>query len=92
MALRGSEVDESLATTLEEELEAFWYFNNGVTAPCQSIVQSAAYGTHHRGREGPPHAIRRWLERRTSPPLKGRPVSVMCLRRTASFSSVWTMR
>ncbi len=48
VVLHDSEVNDSLVTTLEEEPEAFWYYNNGITILCEGIAKSPAYGTDRR--------------------------------------------
>ncbi|MFJ1868209.1 AIPR family protein [Streptomyces sp. NPDC088097] len=48
VVLHDSEVNDSLITTLRDEPEAFWYYNNGITILCQGIAKSPAYGADRR--------------------------------------------
>ncbi|GAA2661207.1 AIPR family protein [Streptomyces aculeolatus] len=40
MALGSTSVNESLTRTIQEDPHHFWYFNNGVTALCESIKKT----------------------------------------------------
>ncbi|EFV15058.1 AIPR family protein [Segniliparus rugosus] len=46
--LRKSEVNNSVLETVAESPESFWYFNNGVTALCESIGKTPAGGLERR--------------------------------------------
>lgn len=48
VVLSESEVNNSLATTLVERPNLFWYFNNGITVLCDEIVKTPAGGTDRR--------------------------------------------
>lgn len=48
LVLSNSEVNASVLETVEESPERFWYFNNGVTALCESIDKAPAGGTERR--------------------------------------------
>jgi hypothetical protein len=48
LVLSNSEVNASVLETIEESPERFWYFNNGVTALCESIDKAPAGGTERR--------------------------------------------
>lgn len=48
LVLSNSEVNASVLETIEESPERFWYFNNGVTALCESIDRAPAGGTERR--------------------------------------------
>lgn len=48
LVLSSSEVNASVLETIEESPERFWYFNNGVTALCESIDKAPAGGTERR--------------------------------------------
>jgi hypothetical protein len=44
----SSEVNEALKNTLASRPENFWYFNNGITVICDSIVRGLAGSPDHR--------------------------------------------
>ncbi len=48
LVLSNSEVNASVLETVEESPERFWYFNNGVTALCESIDKAPAGGAERR--------------------------------------------
>ncbi|OBC01140.1 hypothetical protein A5788_10780 [Gordonia sp. 852002-50816_SCH5313054-c] len=48
VVLSNSEVNASVLETVDESPESFWYFNNGVTALCESIDKAPAGGTERR--------------------------------------------
>lgn len=48
LVLSNSEVNASVLETIEESPERFWYFNNGVTALCESIDKAPAGGNERR--------------------------------------------
>lgn len=48
LVLSNSAVNASVLETIEESPERFWYFNNGVTALCESIDKAPAGGTERR--------------------------------------------
>jgi hypothetical protein len=44
----SSDVNEALKTTLVSDPEHFWYFNNGITVICDSIVRGLAGSPDHK--------------------------------------------
>ncbi|NMO91812.1 AIPR family protein [Actinomycetospora sp. TBRC 11914] len=48
VVLPDSEVNSSLAATLGDHPELFWYFNNGITVLCQKVDKAPAGGADRR--------------------------------------------
>jgi hypothetical protein len=48
VVLPNSEVNNSVLETIIDDPESFWYFNNGVTALCESIDKAPAGGPERR--------------------------------------------